>query len=96
MFVTNGEFTILFGGDLECAGWRSLFAVPGFREALAATKVYVASHHGRENGCCDELFDYMAPELIIFSDCAKKHGTQETLDWYRNRAGGIPDLTRAR
>jgi len=94
-FVTFNGFTVLFGGDMECAGWKALLRLPAFRARLAAVKVFVASHHGRENGCCDELFLWMRPELVIFSDCAIKHGTQEaTSSWYAARTSGIPDWTR--
>ncbi|GAA0732167.1 ComEC/Rec2 family competence protein [Sphingomonas japonica] len=91
-FVQFGGFTILFGGDLERAGWRQLLKNPTFRAKLATTNVYVASHHGRENGCCDEVFDFCRPELVIFSDGRKQYGTQETRDWYARRTRGIPDL----
>lgn len=93
-FVRFGPFTILFGGDLERPGWRQLLKNPAFRAKLATTTVYVASHHGRENGCCDEIFDICHPELIIFSDGRKQYGTQETRDWYARRTRGIPDFGR--
>lgn len=94
VFVSFGGFTILFGGDLERPGWRKLLRIPGFAAKLATTQVYVASHHGRENGCCEEVFNFCKPELVIFSDGPKKHGTQETRDWYANRTIGIPDLSK--
>jgi beta-lactamase superfamily II metal-dependent hydrolase len=90
VFVCFGGFTILFGGDLERAGWRKLLERPAFRAMLPTVNVYVASHHGRENGCCDELFRLCRPQLVIFSDGPKQYGTQETLGWYANRAIGIP------
>ncbi len=93
-FVQFGPFTILFGGDLERPGWRQLLKNPAFRAKLATTTVYVASHHGRENGCCDEIFDICHPELVIFSDGRKQYGTQETRDWYARRTRGIPDFGR--
>jgi beta-lactamase superfamily II metal-dependent hydrolase len=93
-FVHFGPFTILFGGDLERAGWRRLLRNPNFRAKLATTTVYVASHHGRENGCCDEVFEICSPELVIFSDGSKQYGTQETRDWYAKRARGIPDVSK--
>ncbi len=93
-FVRFGPFTILFGGDLERAGWRQLLTLPGFRARLMSTNVYVASHHGRENGCCDEVFEICRPELVIFSDGRKQYGTQETGDWYASRTRGIPDFTK--
>lgn len=94
VFVRFGAFTILFGGDMERAGWRQLLTIPGFRTKLATTTVYVASHHGRENGCCEELFALFRPELVVFSDGAKQYGTQETRDWYASRTIGIPDNSK--
>lgn len=93
-FVDFGAFTILFGGDLERAGWRRLLQIPLFREKLRTVNVYVASHHGRENGCCSEVFDICRPEVVIFSDGRKQYETQETSDWYASRTKGIPDYTR--
>lgn len=94
VFVRFGLFTILFGGDLERAGWRRLLEIPGFRARLATTQVYVASHHGRENGCCAEVFELCRPELVIFSDARKDYATQETNGWYAARAIGIPDYSK--
>lgn len=93
-FVSWKGFTILFGGDLECAGWRKLLENPLFRARLPEVKVLVASHHGRENGQCADLFTYFRPELVIFSDGAKQYQTQETNCWYAQRVRGIPDLTK--
>jgi beta-lactamase superfamily II metal-dependent hydrolase len=94
VFVRFAGFTILFGGDLECAGWKRLLTLPQFRERLAETTVFVASHHGRENGCCEELFDWCRPEIIVFSDGYKQYSTQETHGWYSRRARGIPDFSK--
>lgn len=94
VFVNYCGFTILFGGDMETAGWRQLLLRPSFVARLREVKVFVASHHGRDNGRCDELFENMRPDLVIISDGPKTYGTQETTDWYANRAGGIPDKTR--
>lgn len=94
IFVEYAGFSMLFGGDLETAGWQSLLRVPGFAEALARVKVMVASHHGRHNGRCAEVFDHCKPELVIFSDGAKQYGTQETDAWYRTRASGVPEIEK--
>lgn len=94
VFIRFGGFTILFGGDLERAGWRKLLQIPDFRALLPSTNIYVASHHGRENGCCDEVFELCQPELVIFSDGRKQYETQETHGWYANRARGIPDFSK--
>jgi hypothetical protein len=94
VFVRYGGFTALFGGDLETPGWRKLLTIPSFRARLSEVRLLVASHHGRENGKCDELFSWCRPDLIVFSDGPKQHETQETASWYYQRANGIPDLTR--
>lgn len=87
-FVTYAGFTILFPGDLEVAGWRQLIQQPGFLADLYRTTVLVASHHGRENGCCDELFAYWNPYATIISDAGIEHATQQTVNWYATRTLG--------
>lgn len=91
VFVRWGTFTILMGGDLECAGWEKLLQSPAFVARLREVRVYVASHHGLENGQCEALFKHMRPDVVIFSDGPKRHETQETRDWYAARVNGIPD-----
>jgi beta-lactamase superfamily II metal-dependent hydrolase len=89
---------ILFPGDLERPGWLELLKQEDFRVALSNTKVLVASHHGRENGCCKEVFDYCSPYYIVISDKGYMYDTQETIPFYRQFAKGGPfrdaDATR--
>lgn len=80
-----GIFKILFPGDLEEDGWRALLEQPDFRAELAETTVLVASHHGRENGYCDELFNYAHPRAVVMSDKAIVHDTQRMTQTYRQR-----------
>ncbi|MDX2277618.1 MAG: hypothetical protein NW206_19380 [Hyphomonadaceae bacterium] len=94
LFVTYGRFSILFGGDIERPGWLQLLQIPSFRARLQAVTAIVGSHHGRASGKCDELFDYLTPDIAIFSDDAKQYETQETDAWYRHRVNGIPDYSR--
>jgi beta-lactamase superfamily II metal-dependent hydrolase len=89
-FVRWGSFTMLFAGDLEVAGWRALLRYQQFVRDLATVKVLVASHHGRKNGCCEEVFKIVRPEIVVFSDDAKRYETQQTDAWYRQRVLGIP------
>ena len=49
----------------------------------------MASHHGRENGICEEVFDYCSPALVLISDAGIRHDTQYTASWYGNQASGI-------
>jgi len=91
-FVRYGTFTILFAGDLEAAGWRALLRRPAFVADLASVTMFVTSHHGRENGCCAEVFQFCRPEVFVVSDAEHLYASQDTLDWYRRRAQGIPVL----
>jgi beta-lactamase superfamily II metal-dependent hydrolase len=59
---------VMFPGDLESDGWRALMTRADFQAALANTKVLVASHHGRDNGWCDELRRYCSPYYVVISD----------------------------
>jgi beta-lactamase superfamily II metal-dependent hydrolase len=83
IFIKYRGFKILFSGDLERPGWRALLLQPGFRAELANTDVLVASHHGRENGFCEDIFAHFTPSCVVISDKAKTHSTQETVPDYR-------------
>ena len=90
-FVHYGNFTILFPGDLEVAGWDELLKDINFRNDLEKVTVLVASHHGRDSGCCERIFNYCLPRAVIISDEAKQYSTQETRDWYAHRVSGCKD-----
>lgn len=83
------NFGIIFPGDLEKAGWLNLLQLPDFRGALAGVSVFVASHHGRYNGYCADVFKWCTPEIVVFSDGSIAHETQETANLYRRHARGI-------
>jgi beta-lactamase superfamily II metal-dependent hydrolase len=88
-FISYGYFTILFPGDLEAdKGWPLLLQSEDFRAMLGRVTVMVASHHGRRNGCCENVFDFCQPQLVVISDKGKEHATQETRDWYARRVSG--------
>jgi beta-lactamase superfamily II metal-dependent hydrolase len=90
--VQYGVFKVVFGGDLEAQGWKNLLRNPNFVADIQSTAIFVASHHGRDSGCCTELFDVMRPEIVIISDDEHKYDSQDTGDWYRTRCRGIPVL----
>lgn len=94
IFIRYGTFTILFTGDLETAGWQALLHVPGFIADLYSVNMFVASHHGRLNGCCDDVFRTCRPDVFVVSDDERHYDSQDTTDWYRQRAYGIRDLGR--
>lgn len=77
IFLEYGDFQILFPGDLERPGWLKLLEQPLFRSRLSQTNVLVAPHHGRINqNHCDEIFEYLSPDLVVISDKPIVHETQ--------------------
>lgn len=88
----NGT-TIMFTGDMELAGWKLLLQRADFRGALNNVDIFVASHHGREDGYCEEMFQYFGPNcprFVVVSDKSIVHETQKTAAWYAGKAvGGV-------
>jgi beta-lactamase superfamily II metal-dependent hydrolase len=76
VIVQFRTFRILIAGDLEVAGWRRLLTISAFRQDLQDVTVFVASHHGRERGCCTELFELLRPKLVIISDDERQFDSQ--------------------
>lgn len=90
VFLHYRGFCMLFPGDMERAGWLKLLQRPDFVEQLKKVTVLVASHHGRANGCCQEMFDLgWQPQIVIMSDAGIQYETQATVPWYAARAQGI-------
>lgn len=85
--IVNG-LSFMFTGDLEKVGWQKLLQRADMRAALARTSVFFASHHGRESGCCPEVFDFCKPIFVVISDKAKGFQTQETHSFYHSKASG--------
>lgn len=80
-------FRVMFPGDLEKDGWLALLARPDFRAELEGVNVFVASHHGRENGYCEKVFDFCRPKTVIMSDKAIIHDTQYMAGVYGRHVG---------
>ena len=76
---------------LETAGFAELMRQQDFRNTLQATNVYVASHHGRENGCSDAVAALLTDAYyVVISDQGYQFDTQRTLPFYRKIAQGGP------
>ena len=67
-FIKYGAHTLLHAGDLEEEGWIELLKDDNFCRQLSKTTVLVASHHGRKNGFCADVFDRLRPRITIVSD----------------------------
>lgn len=90
VFLHYQGLHVVFPGDLEIAGWRRLLLRPEFVRELASVNVLVASHHGRANGCCEEMFEFgWKPDIVILSDAGIQYETQATVPWYAARANGV-------
>lgn len=90
--LTIHGYSFLFCGDMECQGFRLLLATNSrFRQVLPTVQVLMASHHGRDNGICKEMFDVYGckPHLVVISDENKKYGSQETNGYYAEKCRGV-------
>ena len=48
-----------------------------------------ADQHGRETGCCPDVFSLCKPRVIVFSDSSIQYTTQEMANTYNNYATGV-------
>lgn len=87
-FVHFDGMGVVFPGDLERAGWLALLQNSNFRSHLSRVNIFIASHHGRESGYCEEVFDYCNPDIVIISDKEIVHETQKQK--YSQHASGVP------
>jgi beta-lactamase superfamily II metal-dependent hydrolase len=90
IFISCGVHRIIFPGDLEKAGWRALLQNAWFVKQLNGVTLFVASHHGRESGYCEEVLN-LCPNIqaVIISDKKRGYQSQETVDRYRRYAQGF-------
>jgi beta-lactamase superfamily II metal-dependent hydrolase len=79
VFIKYGGKTICISGDLERPSWEIILKKKGVKDCLQTTNIFFASHHGRRNGYCADVFNYCKPECIIISDKEIVHGTQESM-----------------
>jgi len=81
----------MFPGDLEKAGFIELLKDEAFKQALRKTNVYVASHHGRDNGCCEETVPFLqSVYYAVISNKDYQYDTQKTIPFYSRIAKGGP------
>ncbi len=79
VFITYKNSTICIPGDLPNCSWDLLLKKNEVIEYLRKTNIFLASHHGREDGYNACVFSYCEPEVIILSDKSIIHGTQENM-----------------
>jgi beta-lactamase superfamily II metal-dependent hydrolase len=82
---------VMFTGDLEKNGFAALLRNDAFKQALRETNVYIASHHGRENGCSEYILPYLTNAYyVVISDKGYMYDTQQTMPFYSRIAQGGP------
>jgi beta-lactamase superfamily II metal-dependent hydrolase len=79
---------IMFTGDMETVGFAPLLKDPVFVDRLKRTSVFVAPHHGRMSGCCDDVSRLCRPYYVVVSDKEHMYDTQQTNAHYGNMALG--------
>lgn len=87
-FIHYNGMGIIIPGDLKKDGWLMLLKNQQFRSNLGRVNIFVASHHGREDGYCKEVFEYCSPHIFIISDKEVIHDTQDNV--YATHASGVP------
>jgi beta-lactamase superfamily II metal-dependent hydrolase len=76
-FIEYAGCGIVVPGDLERAGWEELLKKPAFCQCLRETNIFIASHHGRNAGYCEQVFDYCDPAIVLLSDKGIVHSSQD-------------------
>lgn len=77
VFVTFNGTCICIPGDLTSDAWDKHLKNSKVQDKLRQTQIFIASHHGREDGFNENVFKYCKPEVIILSDKDIVHKTQE-------------------
>jgi hypothetical protein len=77
---------IVFPGDLTAPAWKRFMLDSDFVSNLHATRIFVASHHGRDDGYCPEIFRSWQPDVVVVSDKRIMHESQ-IVDYGRHAKG---------
>lgn len=91
-----GGHKVLFCGDMTTVGIRKILdseKANAFAEFVAGTTILKIPHHGRENGCSEEMFELFGskPFACIASDevlNGRNEGTS-SIDWYHRRTSEV-------
>ena len=92
---------ILLTGDQESAAWDELLQNRAFVSAVVGTDILLASHHGRESGFCEKLFEKTGkPCLTIVSDtnagetCVRQKYYEKSSGWLVSSRSNMSKETR--
>jgi competence protein ComEC len=88
--LTYAGNKLILPGDNEQESWEELLARDNFKKAIRGTSIFIAPHHGRLSGFCQEIFDHFKPKLTIISD--KQVEETDAADKYKGVTTGYPVL----
>ena len=79
-FLTYGEFTFAYAGDLTSQGWEQLIKQEGakFTRMLQKTNFFEVAHHGRKEGFNPIIFKYMTSLKMAFVSDKRFQNTSVT------------------
>lgn len=90
--ISIANHKVLFTGDMTATGVRRILKssrAEEFARFVAGTTILKVPHHGRENGCSEEMFDLFGgkPLACVASDEVLNERNQGTsnIEWYRAR-----------
>lgn len=77
VFVSYKGTCMCIPGDLTTDAWEKHLRNKNVQTKLSQTQIFIASHHGHEDGFNSNVFEYCKPEVIILSDKDIVHKTQD-------------------
>ena len=87
-----GGHKVLFTGDMTASGVQKILEsdkAEDFKKFVKGTTILKIPHHGRENGCSEEMFEAfeVEPLLCVASDKVLDEQNEGTsnIGWYKNR-----------
>lgn len=80
VFVEYGGSKICIAGDLENPAWEKILSKEEVKNHLKNTNVFVAAHHGHDNGYHKDIFLHcINPDCIVISDKDIMYDTQDDM-----------------
>lgn len=85
---------IVIPGDNEVASWQALMTDVAFLQAVSGADIFMASHHGRENGYHSDLLSFIKPRLCVISDGDKQETDATPRYSYHAQGWGVRAISK--
>lgn len=80
--IRHGESVVTLGGDAEESSWADIWT--NHKDAVLASQILKASHHGRDSGYHRESVNAISPKYTVFS--AGKKPSNDAYDKYKKHS----------